>query len=770
MKKIILPLVISLLCISTQFVRAQDEKPKVVLVLSGGGAKGIAHIPVLQALDSMGIVPDLVIGTSMGSIVGGLYAMGYSGDSIAGIVKTVDWNVILGGDISLKDVGMEEKSEFKKYLIDLDLIKGKPKINSALLKDQKLREFISELTYPAFDIQDFDDLPIPYRAMTTDIVNGKEVLLGEGSLGLAMRASMSIPGVFQPIPYENTLLVDGGILNNFPVDVAVEMGADIIIGSDVGGGMAEKEKLDNIMTLLFQASMLTSNLKNPAHRERCDVLFDHMPNLTYSTGDFNKGNLIYEEGKIATQKNIDKLKEIADQLKGFKQREHKIPDVENAFVLDTLIFNNISEANIELVRARTDIEEHKEYSVEELIAGVDRAMGTNLFSQITYEGFTYDDKLGLQLNGFEHSNHQVKGSLHYDTYRGVGLVINYTGRNVMGKASRFLATLDIAEQPKFRLQYQKLFGEYKNWWWRSEVLGEQLKQQLFLEGELASGMRHNIFQFDNQVNFNINPRSSFAGLGIIYTHTRVKPLVDADVDDNIINLENYYFNNVEIYAQYVFNDMNMVFYPTRGTIFKAFLSRSLYNSMDVKYSDIEEDPDVIGSTNGFSKIGANFEKRWSFSDKISGILGAKANFIFQDAMKSGDESFTDYGFAAKYFLGGNLLNSRKNSFPFPGLKEDELNVDQFMMLNLAIQFNPFGKIYLTPHYDIASVGFDDFSTYIDDAFSPSGNWDEMLETSLLMSAGATISYHSFLGPVNFDVSWVNSIDKVRLFFSVGLFF
>ena len=246
----------------------QDEKPKVALVLSGGGAKGIAHIPVLEALDSLGIVPDLVIGTSMGSIVGGLYAIGYSGDTIARIAHGANWTELLGGDINLLDVGVEEKSEFKRHLVDFDLIKGKPKVNSGLLKDQKLREFITSLAYPTFRINDFDSLVIPYRAVTTDIVNGKEVIFDKGSVSLAMRASMSIPGVFEPVQYENTLLVDGGVLNNFPTDIAKELGADIIIGSDVGGGMQKKEKLNNIAALLFQAGMLTSNLKNPANPRR----------------------------------------------------------------------------------------------------------------------------------------------------------------------------------------------------------------------------------------------------------------------------------------------------------------------------------------------------------------------------------------------------------------------------------------------------------------------------------------------------------------------
>ena len=162
-------LVFSLFCL---FGALAQEKPKVALVLSGGGAKGVAHIPLLQTLDSLGIVPDLIVGTSMGSAVGGLYAIGYSGDSIAAIATSADWDKILSGETSLDAVGVEEKSEFKRYTVNLDLIDGKPKIKNALLKDQNLREFLSSLLYPAYRINDFDKLYIPFRAVVTDLVVG----------------------------------------------------------------------------------------------------------------------------------------------------------------------------------------------------------------------------------------------------------------------------------------------------------------------------------------------------------------------------------------------------------------------------------------------------------------------------------------------------------------------------------------------------------------------------------------------------------------------
>ena len=158
------------------------------------------------------------------------------------------------------------------------------------------------------------------------------------------------------------------------------------------------------------------------------------------------------------------------------------------------------------------------------------------------------------------------------------------------------------------------------------------------------------------------------------------------------------------------------------------------------------------------------------SSKITGIVSTNLSFIAQDPLKGGDISFTDYGYSAKYSLGGVLTAPRRGTYIFPGLHEDETFVTQLMNLQLGLQFKPSKKIYIIPHLNLASVGFGDFGDYFEDAFSPSGRWSDGIETSALISAGAQIAYNSFLGPLNFDVSWVNDVDKVRVFFSVGLTF
>jgi NTE family protein len=764
-----------LVILFSQSFFAQSEKPRVALVLSGGGAKGIAHIPLLQTLDSLGIVPDILIGTSMGSVVGGLYAAGYSGDSISTLAHEANWSQLLGGDIALEDVSMEEKSEFKRYLVDFDIREGKPKVNSGLLKDQKLREFLSSYLYPVYNIKDFDDLPIPYRAMTTDIVNGKEFLFDSGSLGLAMRASMSIPGVFEPIRYDSTLLVDGGVMNNFPVNVAKEMGYDIIIGSDVGGGMQKIDKLNSIPSLLFQAGMLTSNLKNPQNRADCDILIDHIPYITYSTGDFSKADDIYLEGKRAVSEKLDDLVALADQLKQFRQRNHQVPAVKNEFQLDSIVYKGISEANLALVKARSDIEQGNAYSVEEIIAGVDRAMGTNLFNQINYDPELENGRLKLTLNGVERSRNIVKGALHYDNYRTVGVLVNYTSRNVFGKASRFLVTADIAVQPRFRVQYQKLFGKKKRWWWRSEVLGEFLEQKFYFSGEVAENMKSQYIQFDNQFNWNLTSHNSYLGLGISADKSVIKPKLTSAINENVLGLERYSFTNLEIDLHYQFNDLNDVFYPTRGMYLRTSVGRTYFNDMEFIFlkdlRGIEQNLDpIIGKTNSVTKLRIDMEKRWDFSEKVTGILGVNFDYMFEDPLKDDELSFTYFGHGGLYFLGGTVTQPRKDTYSFAGLHEDELTVSQMTRLVVGLQLNLFPKLFITPNVNVATVGFGDFDPYFKKMFSPEGKWSEAIDPSFIFTSGINLGYRSFLGPVNFGASYANDIDKVRLFFNIGILF
>ncbi len=745
-----------------------DKKPKVALVLSGGGAKGIAHIPLLQKLDSLNIVPDLIVGTSMGSLVGGFYAMGYSGDSIAKITSNAKWDKLLGGKTSLQDVSVEEKSEFGKYLIDFDIKEKKIKTKVSILNDQHLREFFMLYTNPVFNISDFEKLPIPYRAVATDIVNGEEVVLKKGSLAIAMRASMSIPSIFEPVPYKKVLLVDGGILNNFPVDIAKKWGADIIIGSDVSGGMLTKEELEGITPVLFQAAMLVSNKKNPKSRELCDILIDHYPNLTYSTGDFENHKEIYEEGKIATKNQINELVKLSDKLKPFSQNKVSLPKINNSIVFDTIIYKGISDSNIDLVKSRSKIKSNESYTVQEIIKGLDRSMGTTLFSQIDGKPIIKNNTIGLKISGLENSNHRLRTSFHYDDYRGIGIVLNYTGRNVIGKSSRILLTADVSKQPRYRIQYQKQLGKDKSWWWRNEIFSEFLNQEIYIQGEYTEEFSFDYFQVKNQVNKNLESLKSYVGIGLNYENFSLKPRVNPDVLDNFFGFNKYVYRNVLTELHFVYNNLNNLFYAKNGAMLKAKITRSLENDFDYKSSN-----NSIAlrnrSTNRFSKLSLSYEKRIPLHEKTSVVINGSSNFTFMDKLTSNKFTFDDFGLGANYFLGGYLRSPRENSLAFPGLNENDVPVTQVLKVHVKFQTNPFHNFYISPHVNYASIGFDGFNDYIKDAFSPKGNWSESYEVSSLFSFGTTFSYNSILGPVNLDISFVNDIEKIRAYFGAGLF-
>ncbi|MGI9287829.1 MAG: patatin-like phospholipase family protein, partial [Pseudomonadales bacterium] len=246
-------------------LRSVDERPKIGLVLGGGGARGAAHIGVIQKLEELRVPVDIVTGTSMGSIVGGLHATGMSGSELEELVVKIDWPELFKDDTRRADQPFRRKRDDDLSLFGPKLGVGK---NASLLPQgaisgQKISFFFESVVNQHVQTRDFDQFPIPFRAVAADIITGKQVVLDQGDLALAMRASMSIPGAFAPVQQNDYMLVDGGIVNNIPVDVARNMGADIIIAVDVGTPLQGREKLGNLVAITAQLSglMVVNNSK-----------------------------------------------------------------------------------------------------------------------------------------------------------------------------------------------------------------------------------------------------------------------------------------------------------------------------------------------------------------------------------------------------------------------------------------------------------------------------------------------------------------------------
>ncbi len=745
--------------------QAQEKEPKLALVLSGGGAKGVAHIAVLKQLDSLKIVPDLIVGTSMGSVVGGLYAAGYSADSIQKITERIDWDFLLSGNIDLKNVSVEEKSEFNRYLVDIDVVDYKPKVKTSIINDQNLLELLTALTYPVSDISDFNQLPIPFKAVTTDLVNGKEEVIDKGSLVKAIRASMSIPSVFEPVAFNNTLLIDGGVLNNFPVDVAKAWGADLIIGSDVGGGLKPIEELESVSNILFQTAMLSSSLKIPQHRALCDVLIDHTNDLTYETQDFIHSKAILKQGETATKRSLEALIALSKQVNTSKKRP-TLP-YKPLIALDQINFKQISSGNLPLVEARMNISTVEVYSTAAINNAIDRAIGTQLFHKINYEIVNKEEALALTVYGEEKHKHQLSTALHYDTFQKIGILFNYTGRNIFENSSRLILGIDIAEQPKFRIEYQKNFGKEKAMWWRTQFFGQRTKQKYYGNGYLGELLTQRYFKSKIEINKNIDALKSYYGFDLSYESNEVEPVFNTDLNNNVYNLNYYYSRTYELSTYYQYNTLDKPFFATHGNKIELRLARALRNKIEVQYV-LDSENDNYGLTNLYTRLTGRYENRKRLNQ--THVLVSQFDFGLTQIDETDKIDFAKHGQGAKFALGGFLNQNQRNGYEFKGLGDSQLLATQFIKIHLNLQHELGRNTFLTPHLNIGLVGFGQLDTFFKEVKLNQTHWSNLETSSFIFTSGITAGYNSILGPVFFDLSYVNDLNEWPLFFSTGMRF
>ncbi|MBQ2499375.1 MAG: patatin-like phospholipase family protein, partial [Bacteroidales bacterium] len=236
--------------VKTDTVAPVRHRPKVGVVLSGGGAKGFAHIGALRVIEEAGIPIDYIAGTSMGSIVGGLYAVGYDPDMMQKLCTEQNWDLIIKDQVPRKFMPLEKRLNERHYLVSLPMKKGKLKINRSMVDGVYVNMLLTRLTMPAYKDRDFDSLPVPFLCIGTDMLSADPIEFRKGSLAQSIRSSMSIPFLFEPVEYDGYLLCDGGLTNNFPVQNVRAQGCDIIIGVDLEIIKSDPEVLDNSLKVL----------------------------------------------------------------------------------------------------------------------------------------------------------------------------------------------------------------------------------------------------------------------------------------------------------------------------------------------------------------------------------------------------------------------------------------------------------------------------------------------------------------------------------------
>ncbi|MBV6418306.1 MAG: hypothetical protein CMLOHMNK_03124 [Steroidobacteraceae bacterium] len=264
-------LLLVLLLAAVPIAAAAAERPRVGLVLSGGGARGAAHVGVLKVLEEMHVPIDAIAGTSMGAVVGGLYASGLSADEIDAALRAVNWEELLGDRPPRTDLSFRRKEEDRNFLVrlPLGLHGGEFRLPKGLVQGQRLNDLLRRLTLPVATIEDFDALPTRFRAVATDLESGERVVLASGDLTTAMRASMSVPGVFVPVEREGRLLVDGGLADNLPVDVARAMGVDVLIVVDVGFPLLSRDRLTTVPIISNQ--MIAILIRRNSEQQRATI-------------------------------------------------------------------------------------------------------------------------------------------------------------------------------------------------------------------------------------------------------------------------------------------------------------------------------------------------------------------------------------------------------------------------------------------------------------------------------------------------------------------
>ncbi|WP_334167033.1 patatin-like phospholipase family protein, partial [Phocaeicola paurosaccharolyticus] len=313
---IFLALVIFSISTNPCYAKKAKKRPTVAVVLSGGGAKGMAHIGALEVIKKVGIPIDYYVGTSMGAIIGGLSSIGYSPEQLDSMVRIQNWSMLLSDRIPRVNQNIQDRETAEKYIISVPFaMKMKLPQGGGLIKGQNLDNLFSELTIGYHDSLDFNKLPVPFACVSDNIVNGKEVNFHSGVLSQAMRASMAIPGVFTPVRMDSMVLVDGGVINNYPVNVAKAMGADYIIGIDVQSNLKPASELGTAPSILGQLINLMGEEMYKKNLKQSDVVIK-VDVKGYSAASFTPEAIdtLIRRGREAGDKQIEALFELKRTL------------------------------------------------------------------------------------------------------------------------------------------------------------------------------------------------------------------------------------------------------------------------------------------------------------------------------------------------------------------------------------------------------------------------------------------------------------------------
>ncbi|MPQ48007.1 hypothetical protein GCQ56_13440 [Marinifilum sp. N1E240] len=709
----------------------KKERPKIGLVLSGGGAKGFAHVGVLKVIDELGIPIDYISGTSMGSIIGGFYAIGYSAVDIEKMILSQDWDKLLADEVSRKHVPFLAKQNYERHVLSFPIKPKGIELPSGIVKGQNVINLFERLSIEYHNVDNFRKLPIPFVCVATDLETGEAVILDKGYLPEAMRASMAIPTVFSPIEIDGKLLVDGGMVNNFPVKEVVEMGADIVIGVDVQAGPKSKEELNSFLDVINQTVSLMSLKEFKKNIDFVDVYIK--PDINnYSVGSFDEADSLIRKGEEIGRTFIPAFKDLKDKykLKKNKIKKYKPPVDSTSYYVKNIEFEGLNEVSISLLSGKLNLDTPGEVSLYQLQKGINRGFGSRYFDHVDFKMVGNKTK-SLQVRVKERTTKRFNVGLRYDSDNQAGVLLNTTFRNKLRSGSQLSFDLKLAESPRFVTTYSidnglkpglTLQAEYNDW----EV-------NAYEDGEKVGNFDLDYVRLDINTH-SILKESYSVGIGVKAEYYKVASnFTMVNIPENETNEDDFFFS---YYAFLRVDSHEKAYYPKKGV--------SLYGEYKLVTNN---GASLDGMERPASIAYLKFQKAISVSPALTIYPKFYGRVIW-------GKNIPD--FFMTYTGGIDQTDYFDIQIPFVGLDRMEMATTNSFVFRSDFQYELFKNNYLVLKANFGKLT-DDVNNSLDE-----GEW--------IRGVGLTYSYNSLIGPMEFSLMYSNKKEKVLNYVSLGFWF
>lgn len=725
MKRIIIIFLLATLLSNGQ----SSQRPKVGLVLSGGGAKGFAHIGVLEVLEKEGIPIDYIVGTSIGSIIGGLYAIGYNTQQLKDFANNQDWVELLSDYLSREYINVYEKYDQDRYLLTFKLDDEQGiSLPAGVVQGHNVINALCKLTTNFHEESDFSEFPIPFACVAADLETGKEVVIRNGFLPEAMFASMSLPTIFAPTVINDKLVVDGGIVNNFPADIAKEMGADIIIGVDIQTDPLKKEEINDLMDIIGQMISYMGYERYQENKHYCNVIIK--PNIKgYGTASFTNAatDTLIRRGREVTLTQIDEIKELLKDKNVPLEKVERKYICDSTFTLKNLMIKGIKKTSIDLLLEKTDFTFPKKYSFADIDEGIKRLYGSGHFNKAYFRFLENEDRI-ISLIVNEKSTNTFNTGFNFNSTNKAAILLNLTLKNRLFNGTRFSLDAILSKNTLFGGLFQfsnkslpefDLSFQYKNFnmelFDQTDKLGEADVKDITGEFSLME-------DFGSNYLFNLGVKVEYFNTDRFLSESSIAGPYDAE---NTI---------LSAFCKIRFDNLDNKYFPKRGFDLNVEFS---YASNEVS--------DIIENTT---------TPILSYNLKSAITLGSDVclipNFYGRLLLNDNGELFRGN------FLGGEEITQLLDyHLPFVGVERSIVLRDKTFIAKLELR----GRFNDENYLSLIINGATHFTKFRD--------WQTR---ELIGGYGLKYSYKSFIGPIEFQLSTSDYTDDIDFFVNVGKWF